>query len=929
MSAPLVATKLYVPRVRDSVVARGRLNDRLDEGAIARLTVLSAPAGFGKTTALASWVAALDPSHRVAWLSLDDTDSDPVTFWTYVVAALRSLSDSIGGTLLAALEGGHAAIKSTLTTLVNDLDELAQLEDLTRLDSPSRPGDEAPEVWHLILDDYHLIDSTVVDSGLSFLVEHLPPRVHLLISTRADPGLPLARLRARGDLVEVRADDLRFTLAETTTYLNSRTGLDLSSQAVRALEGRTEGWIAALQLAALSMRGRPDADLFVAGFAGDDRYVMDYLVEEVLAHQPDEVRSFLLQTSILDRFTGALCAAVTGRPDGKAMIETLERANLFVVPLDDQRHWYRYHHLFADVLHTHLREQQAGDLATLHRRASDWYDEAGDPAAAIRHALAAGATDRAAALVELAIPALRRDRQEAVIRGWADALAPDVIGRRPVLALGLVGAFMASNEFDQAQTRLHDLEQWIPVVTGAAPRPADMTVIDEAELARLPSSVELYRAALALLRGDLRATIEGSARAVEIAAPGDLITPASAAALAGQAQWRAGELSEALDHYISCSAALERAGHVSDVLGCSITVADLQLVAGRLGAAARTYQRALDLAAAHPGPVRGVADMHVGLAQIALERGDQRPAAAHLHQALDLADPFGLPQFPYRWRSVTAVLRELEGDFDEARDLLRTAERVYVGDFSPDVRPLPAQRARVAVAAGDLAEAMGWAREDKFTELDDLSYLREFDHITLAHVLLAQHRQGRSGSALDAAHELLGRLLIAAEAGDRTASILEILTLLAIAQDARGQRDEALDTLRRAVSLGEVEGHVRVFSAAGEGMGPLLATLTAGRPPSSYVRRLLAAIDDADRASDDQPGDPVAPRVPALSSRERDVLRLLATDLDGPAIARHLVLSLNTVRTHTKNIYAKLGVGNRRAAVRRAHELKLLARDRT
>ena len=424
--APLLETKLYVPRSRRGLVPRPRLSERLDRGTASKLMLVSAPAGFGKTTLLTEWLAAgpAAPADQrlAAWLSLDRADNDPASFWTYVIAALRTAAPGVGESALALLQAPQPPpIETVLTALLNDLGATA--------------GDIV-----LVLDDYHVIDAREVQDEMAFLLDHLPPRLHVVIASRADPALPLARWRARGELAEIRAAELRFTPDEAAAYLNEMMGLQLTARDVAALEGRTEGWIAALQLAALSMQGRDDVAGFIAGFAGDDRYVVDYLAEEVLQRQPDHVQAFLLQTSILGRLSGPLCDAVTGQGGGKAMLEALERGNLFLVPLDDRRRWYRYHQLFADVLQARLLDEEPGQVPDLHRRASAWYQQNGEPSAAIGHALAAEDFGRAADLVELAIPAMRRSRQEATVRGWLEVLPlgvlPDEVVRvRPVLSV--------------------------------------------------------------------------------------------------------------------------------------------------------------------------------------------------------------------------------------------------------------------------------------------------------------------------------------------------------------------------------------------------------------------------------------------------------------------------------------------------------------
>jgi LuxR family maltose regulon positive regulatory protein len=766
-----------------------------------------------------------------------------------------------------------------------------------------------PEGLDLILDDYHLADGPGIADDVAFLLEHLPPRVQVVISTRADPAVPLARLRARGELVEIRAADLRFTLVEVAAYLNEVAALGLTPADIAALEGRTEGWIAALQLAALSLDGRDDPTGFIAGFAGDDRYVVDYLVEEVLARQPDDVRRFLLDTSVLERLSGSLCDAVTGGTGGRAALESLERANLFVVPLDDARHWYRYHHLFADVLRAHLLEERPDDLPALHRRAATWFDAEGEPVPAVRHALAAGDVESAADVIERSVIGLLRERREATVRAWVDAIPDDVVLRRPVLAVGFIGTLMSSGELETVPARLDDVERLL------ADPPADVVVLEETELARLPGAIETYRAALALVAGDPAGTVVHADLAIARAAPGDDLTVAAASALSGLASWSGGDLEAAHRGYSVAVAGLERAGNIADVLGCSITLADLRITQGRLGDAQRTFEDALRLAAEHEvdGPLRGTADMVVGLSQIALERDDLETTAAHLARADALGERLGLPQFPYRWRVARARLHEAQGDLDEAVALLEEAERVYIGDFSPNVRPVPAQRARMLLAQGRVPEALDWARAQGLTVDDELSYVREYEHVTLARILLHQHDAGASA--------LLDRLRIAAEDGGRTGTLIEVLALQALARRAeRGRHDVsgALAPLEQALRLAEPERYVRVFLGEGAPMAALLEALAARGAGWSYPRRLV----DAFRRG---PARPVGQGlVDPLSPRELDVLRLLGTDLDGPAIARELVVSLNTVRTHTKNIYAKLGVTSRRAAVTRAGELGLL-----
>ena len=915
MPAALLETKFYVPRSRRGLVSRLRLSERLDRGTASKLMLVSAPAGFGKTTLLTQWLAAGPgaPADKrpAAWLSLDQGDNDPASFWAYVIAALRTTSPGVGENALALLRAsGPPPVEVVLTALLNDLAAIA--------------GDIV-----LVLDDYHVIDAPVVQDAMAFLLEHLPPRLHVVIAGRADPALPLARLRARGELAEIRAAELRFTPDEAAAYLNEMMGLRLSARDVAALEARTEGWIAALQLAALSVQGRDDVAGFIAGFAGDDRYVVDYLAEEVLARQPDRVQAFLLQTSVLGRLSGPLCDAVTGQGGGKAMLEALERGNLFLVPLDDRRRWYRYHHLFADVLQARLLDEQPGQVPDLHRRASAWYERSGEQSLAIGHALAARDFSRAADLIERALPAMARTRQEATVRGWLEMIPDELVRVRPVLSVGFAGALLTGGELEGIEGRLRDAERWLDPPTGARAGsqspPAEMVVTDEEEYRRLPGTIEMYRAGLALARGDLPGTLRHAQRTLELAADDDHLCRASASALLGLVYWGRGDLEAGHRAYSACVAGLRRAGFVADILGCSIALADIRITQGRLGEALRTYEQALPLGPEQGGPVlRGTADMFVGMSEIARERDDLRAATQHLQRSQELGEHTGLPQNRYRWRVAMARVAQAEENLPGALDLLNEAERLYVSDFFPNVRPVPALRARVWIAQGRLGEALGWAREQGLSVDDDLSYLREFEHITLARLLLARHEGERAESSLNEAARLLERLLLRAEEGRRTGRVIEILVLRALAHQTLEDIPAALGFLERAVALAEPEGYVRVFAEEGPPMAALLRAAAKQETRRSYVRRLLAAV------SETGPDSPVRQAlIDPLSERELDVLRLLGTELDGPAIARELMVSLNTMRTHTKNIYAKLGVTNRRAALRRAAELDLLPRTRS
>jgi LuxR family maltose regulon positive regulatory protein len=909
MARPVIATKLYPPKLRPGSVTRPRLSERVRRGAESRLTLVSAPAGFGKTTLLAEWLhetAGHDRhDHSVAWLSLDSTDSEPASFWTCVVVALQSAVPEVGTSALALI--ASVPSPSSLPTelvLTSVLNELA-----------AAPG----EVW-LVLDDYHLVDSREVSAGMAFFLDHLPPQLHVILSTRADPDLPLSRWRVRGELTEVRAADLRFTKDEAAAYLNDVAGLNLASRDVAALEARTEGWIAALQLAALSIQGREDVGGFIAEFAGDDRYIVDYLVDEVLRHQPGPVRDFLLQSAVLDRLTGPLCDAVTGRGDGRDMLVTLERANLFIVPLDDRRHWYRYHQLFADVLRARLLAEQPDLAPLLHQRASQWFEAHDFAEEAIRHALAARDFDRTVSLMELAVPAVRRHRHEAMLLGWLKVLPDDAVRSSPVLSVFYGYLLMISGDLDGFEARLDDADRALAAVPEGTAPPWPETD----ELRTLPATIAVYRASVAQARGDVAGTAEHARRALELAGPGDHLARGGAAGFLGLAAWARGDVSSALETFALAVASLHAGGNLVDELSSTLVLADMWLAAGHPSRARRLYLRALQVSEAHDGPVlRATPDLHVGLSELDYEVGDLGAARQHLEQAAALGEGSAMTESRYRWFVAMSRVAEAEGDPHQAITLLETAEQLYRPGFFPNVRPIAAMKARVWIAHGDLATAADWVHERGVSATDEAVYLREFDHLTLVRLLIAQYRAHPLPGALDQAVGLLDRLDGAAATSGRAGSRLEIGMLQALALDARGRRPQALQSLRQAwAEAPEPESYLRLFLDEGAPMVALLrdAELAGARQPPAQSSAESSAQPSPESSAQLSPESSAE----SLSDRELQVLGLLDSELSGPQIARELFVSHNTLRTHTKHIFAKLGVTSRRAAVRRARERGLL-----
>jgi LuxR family transcriptional regulator, maltose regulon positive regulatory protein len=909
-STPVLATKLFAPARRPQLVARPRVAERLgtslDSGH--RLTLVSAPAGFGKTTLLSDWLTDLDQRQRhtrLGWLSLDDGDNDLTRFVAHLVAALQSAELDVDATVLDSLS--TTSVAAALTPLVNDL---------------ARAGEHEPRKhWILVLDDYHAIGAPEVHEAVTFLLEHLPDHLHLVVVTRSDPPLPLARLRSRGQLNELRAADLRFTPLEAQEFLNRVMGLELTAADVDALADRTEGWIAGLQLAALSLRGIADRDEvagFIQAFTGSNRFVIDYLADEVLARQPPHVRDFLLRTAVLDRLHGPLCDAVTGGTDGTRTLEHLERGNLFVVPLDTERSWYRYHHLFADVLHARLLAEQPADLPDLHMRASEWFAARGLVADAVRHALAAEDFDHAGYLMEEALPQIRPTRQDGLLLTWVRSLPEPVVRRSPVLCILSSWSLLMSGDLDDAGSRLDDAEA--ALAAGAQDPDLAATWADTEDLRTAPAAVQVYRAALAQARGDVAGTVRHARQALDLAGPEDHFVRGGANGYLGLAAWAAGNVDEARSTFSDAVRSLHAAGNLVDELDTTIVLADMEVAAGRPSHARRLFERALQTATASGAPYpRATADLHVGLAELDRELDDLPTAEEHLESARVLGERGSITENRHRWYVVMAQVHVAQGDYDAAMRLLDQAEALYRHGFYPDVRPIAAMRARVEIAAGDLSSAGAWADDQGISVNDQPDYLREYEHLTLIRLILAQQRGEQRAAVID----LLDRLHGSAVEAGRDGSVREIRVLQALARQAHGDLREALAALNRSfVNTPEPESNVRLYLDEGAPMLTLLhhAAATGDRLVRAHAGRLLERAPTSGEAGAESQQTPGGP----LSQRELEVLRLLDSELTGPEIARELYVTLNTLRTHTKRIFTKLDVTTRAAAVRRAHERGLL-----
>ena len=987
---PVLGTKLRVPIPRRQLVPRARLLRHLDgdPGSAPRLILVTAPAGFGKTTLLSQWLSAEPGPAEVAWVSLDAGDSDPQVFFSHLVASTQRVLPGVGDEALGLLEADRGTrLAEVAASYVNDLDTVA--------------GSLV-----LALDDYHVIDSQAVHDAVAFLVENLPPGITVAMTTRVDPPLPVARMRARGELHEVRAADLRFTKDEAAAFLNDVMGLGVDGSLVEALEAKTEGWAAGLQMAALSARGRTrgatagDAGIeeFVEDFTGTHRFVLDYLLEEVLEGQPEEIRRFLLHTAVLDQLTAPLCGALTDHPDAQQVLETLERDNVFLVPLDDERRWFRYHHLFAEVLRARLLAEEPDQTSRLHRTASVWYAEHGSVADAIGHALAAGDFELAGDLIELALPAGRSRREDRTLSAWLHALPEDVIRQRPLLSAQQAWARLSEGDLDGATRWLDHADATLSASATRSDDDASRQLALDGRLAEaarersnerraLPAQIAVFRASVAQARGDIAATATHARRALELAGPEDYLARSGGAGFLGLASWAAGDLVTAVETFTVAVHALREGGHLTDELGTTVVLAQMWCARGEPARARRLYEESLRRAQEHPERVLStVGDLHVGLADVLREQGALDAADEHLAAAQALGDRASLPENRHRWFAVKAAMQAARGDFDGAVTSLEKAQELYQPGFFPDIRPLAATRARARIAQGRLEDAQVWAEQHRAaiggtrgtpvraTPEPD-SFVTEYARLTWVRLLIARHhvraasRKAPAGvlSPQGGATELgealaeLDRIVAAGERADRGGTVVEARWLRALAHHADGNEAAAIDDAAEALTLGVPAGYVRLFLDEGAAARDLLDVVIRHVPHAADAAATVLAV--ADHASTEAaPASPAGPesRAPSatrpasagrgltttptgtdagaegsadpqglraqepLSERELEVLGLLDSELTGPEIAEHLFMSINTFRTHTRHIFTKLDVNTRRAAVQRAKALNLV-----
>lgn len=889
----ILTTKLHIPQARSTLVPRPNLKRKLDEGLACKLTLICAPAGFGKTTLLSDWLAGND--RPAAWLSLDQGDNDPARFLAHLIAAVQTLQSDIGQTLWAALQSSQLpSLEPLLIHLINELS--AKMVPFS-----------------LVLDDYHLIKDAPIHDSLAFLLEHLPQSLHLVIASRTDPPLPLARLRARGDLNEVRAAELRFTPEEAAAFLNGVMGLNLSAENIAALEERTEGWIAGLQLAALSMRGRSDLDSFITAFTGSHRHILDYLSEEVLNRQPEHVRTFLLCTAILERLTAPLCDAVTEGDDGDLVLEHLERANLFLIPLDEERRWYRYHHLFAEALRARLRQTKRDSVSALHHRAAHWYEREGLISEAVEHALAAGDFEHAARITAASADDFWAHGQLTLLLGWLQRLPQGVMRSQPrlLLVLGWTRFLLHSYDTEGVETILKRAELALKA-TGA---PAE-----RGELAKLQGILTAIRTAVASTQEDAPRTIALAHEALDHLPADDArwrMVPMVSLGLAYDAQGDARAANKTLTEAVTLSHA---AGNKYLAQVATMNLARVRIVQGQLRAAAELCERALEMAAQAGGYSPITSYPYVALGRLRYEWNDLEGAAYYLQKGIEQAGLDEHLRALLDGSMALACVKQALGDVTGAQAMSHSAKEAAGAATQPWAEPLvAAQRARLAVQQGNLAEALSWADEAGLRVDDEPTYPKEFAHKTFAKLLAAQ---GKPDEAL----RLLEALLQAAEAAGRRGSAVELMTLQALALQAQGATQRALAVLGRALALAQAEGYARTFIDEGEPMAALLRVADYQNITPGYVTTLLAAFPPT--AVPEAASSGFSPQlfglVEPLSERELAILRLMSGRLSDKEIAKALSLSVNTIKWYSSRLFTKMNVHKRSEAVARAKTLDLL-----
>ncbi|MCP5099609.1 MAG: LuxR family transcriptional regulator [Chloroflexi bacterium] len=910
MSTPILATKLFIPPPRPKVVLRPRLIEQLKMSLHRKLTLVSAPAGFGKTTVVSQWVA--NHERPVAWLSLEEGDNDPTRFLAYFIAALQTLplskidgiSTPIGDGVMAMLQSPQPpSLELILTALLNEITTI-------------------PNNFILVLDDYHLIDAKSIDNALIFLLQHLPPQMHLVIATREDPQFPLARYRARGKLTELRVADLRFTPSEAASFLNQMMGLSLSAEEITSLENRTEGWIAGLQLAALAVQGQvstqadQNASRFIKSFTGSHRFVLDYLVEEVLQQQPEHIQTFLLQTSILDRLCGPLCDAILHQGadspptipiSGRETLAYLDQVNLFIVPLDNERRWYRYHHLFADLLRQRLQqnqpplssppmgEEEGGLVDKLHKRASIWYEDNGLEIEAFHHATAANDVERAERLIEGKGMPLHFRGAIAPILNWLTSLPTTVLDATPSLWITYASVLLVTGQANRVEQIVQAAEAALQ-----GKDPSDKT-------RDLVGRVAAIRATLAATQGQVETIIAQSRLALEYLHPKNLPFRTSTAWKLGFAYQLQGDRAAAKQAYTEVISIGQASGNIIFTTLAMIGMGSLQKAENQLHLAAESYRSSLQLFGEQPLPAAGEA--YLGLAQVSYEWNDLDAAHRHAEQSIQLARQLENNDRAAARDVFLARLKLAQGDVTGAAALLTKVDQlVRQHNFIQQMPELASVQILTLLQQGNLVTASHLAEKHKLPISQARIHLAQGDSATAVAVLEPFRQQMEENGWQD--------------------EQLNAMVLLAVAHYADGERETAVTLLSDALVMADPGGFIRLFVDEGLPMARLLSEASRLGIMPDYIAKLLAAFEAEGHKIKGTSNLPSAssaqPLIEPLSQRELEVLQLVAQGLSNREISERLFLALSSIKGHNRNIYGKLQVQRRTEAVARARELGLL-----
>jgi LuxR family maltose regulon positive regulatory protein len=916
----LLATKFYIPRARSTLVARPRLLERLDQGTKGKLTLISALPGSGKTTLVSEWQASPAGSRfPLAWVSLDEGDNDPTRFWSYIGKAVETVSEGISADMLALLNSFPSPpIESVLISFINAIDNSIR------------------EDFGLVLDDYHCIETESIHTGLAFLLDHLPPKMHLILITRVDPPLPLARLRVRGYLTEIRTADLRFTRAETERYLNQTMNLHLLPENAARLAERTEGWIAGIQLAALSLQGQEDMRDVLRTFNGNQRYVLEYLAQEVLERQPAHIQQFLQETAILRCLSAESCDAVTEGSDSQQVLHWLEKANLFLISLDQEQHWYRYHRLFGDFLLSSLRKTHAqAAIRALHLRAARWYEQHGLLNDAIHHMLEGAAFERAAELIERIARSEWMRGDAATLQNWIQALPESLLHARPQLGLFYTWSLIATNQTGKAQQQLEAvaavIQENVVHPPSNEPLPPD-TVAMQAE-------VVILQATLARFQNDVQRTIELSEQARHQLPPNNTVLKSINTLNLGHAYRLRGNTGDAIETFKQALTLARAIGNSYVILLALNNLFQFEIEHGALRSAAVYCKESLQYAALHGCqqlPIMSQTYLEEGVLLYEWNRLDE--AAQRLEQSIQLAQDKGNRRFLLLASMAQARLLQTQGNSELAQQLLvQASDLARENAATALLQRIEALQARLWLAQGQLTPAFSWLKQCMLSIEDDPDYTREFEYLTLARLLIAQGKGKEVGGQLE-------RIRQAALKNQRMSTVIETLFLQALANFARHQPVEAYTALERALSLAEPEGYIRLFIDEGQPAVQLLTKFVERQGNTSewgstamtlydYARALVSASkllhpvvgnsSSQSRANSAQSLRPM-PLIEALGERETEVLHYLAAGLSNQAIAEEMVVATSTVKSHLKSIYRKLNVDSRTQAIARARELNLL-----